>query len=350
MILRHSIANPLTTIRTKRSLPRPGELLVRTGDGVEPSQVVAEATIPPDFRIVDFAKALDVPPRNAKSYLKVKRGQAIAEGEVLASRGGLGARACRSPIGGTVVGVGRGRLLLQAEPEVVRRLALVPGFVVEMHPGEAVVIETVGGFIQALWGNGYEAHGVLRLLVRDAQHPIRATHINASSQGAILIGGATVEEEAIEPAIDMQVRGMIVGSIPAHLMPRLKQAGFPILATEGIGETPMTQTVFNLLRSLDGREASISGEIGDRWHPQRPYIVVPMPTQAAQAIKSDTPLRAGDRVRVLRGTHRGRSGTIHQLLTTRVQLETGARLPGALVDIGEEEPIGVPYANLERLL
>jgi hypothetical protein len=34
----------------------------------------------------------------------------------------------------------------------------------------------------------------------------------------------------------------------------------------------------------------------------------------------------------------------------RVQLETGAKLPGALIDIGEEDPVGVPYANLDRLI
>jgi hypothetical protein len=350
MILRHTIANPLTTIRTKRSLPRPGTISVRTGDGVEPSQIVAEADIPPDFRIVDFARALDVSPRNMKSYLKVERGQAISEGDVLASRGGLSPRACRSPIAGKVIGVGRGRLLLQADPEIVRCRALVPGIVVEIHPPDGVVIETVGAFLQALWGNGSEAHGVLRLLVRDAEHPIRAANINASAQGAILIGGATIEEEAIEQAIDLQVRGMIVGSVPPQLVAPVKAAGLPILATEGIGEAPMTGALFNLLRSLDGREASISGDIGDRWHPKRPYIVVPMPMQAAQAINPDTPLAPGDRVRVLRGKYQGRSGTVQQLLIARVQLETGAKLPGALIDIGEEDPVGVPYANLDRLI
>jgi hypothetical protein len=311
---------------------------------------VAQAVIPPDFRIVDFAKELDIPTRNAMSHLKVKKGQPISEDDVLATHGGLSSRVCRSPISGKVVGIGHGRLLLQADPEIVRRQALVPGIVVEVDPGQGVVIETIGGFIQALWGNGYEAHGVLRLLVRDPQHPIRAAHINASSQGAILIGGTTIEEAAIVPAVDMQVRGMIVGSIPAPLTAQLESVGLPILATEGIGDMPMCRAIFNLLSSLDGREASISGEIGDRWHPQRPYIVVPMPTQAAQTINTDRPLSEGDRIRVLRGDYRMHSGVIKQLLPRRIELATGAKLPGALVDIGQEQPIRIPYANLERLV
>ena len=350
MIKLHSIINPLTTIRTTRSLSRPGEVLVRTGDGVAPSQVIAQASIPPDFRIVPFAQTLEVPIRNAKSYLKVERKQQIAEGDVLASRGGLTPRVCRSPIDGRVAGIGRGRLLLQADPEVIRCRALVPGIVVEIHPGEGVVIETVGGLIQALWGNGYEAHGVLRILVRDPRYPIRATHINASSQGAILIGGSTLEEEAVDQAVEMQVRGMIVGSVPAALISRLRETELPVLATEGIGETPMTQAAFDLLKSLDGREASISGDIGNRWHRRRPYIVVPMPTQAAPTIDLETPVRTGDRVRVLRGTYRGRTGVIEQQLSSRVQLETGAKLPGALVSLGEDEKVKLPYANLEQLL
>jgi hypothetical protein len=248
-----------------------------------------------------------------------------------------------------VIGVGRGRLLLQAEPEIARRHALVPGIVVEILPGEGVVIETTGGLIQALWGNGAEAHGVLRMLVRDPTHPIRATHINASSQGALLVGGATVEEDAIEQAIEMQARGMIIGSMSAPSIDRAREAGLAILATEGIGDRPMAQAIFNLLQSLDGREASISGDMGNRWQPERPYIVIPMPTQAGQTLRTDTPLAPGDRVRVLRGDHRSRSGVVEQLLTSRVRLETGAMLPGALVDIGEEDPIRIPYVNLERL-
>ena len=349
MIIQHCIANPLTIIRTPRRLSRPGTVLMRSGDSVEAAQIVAQAVIPPDFRIVEVARELDVPLRSANSYFKVERGQAISEGDILASRRGLGSRVCQAPISGKVAGVGRGRLLLQAEPQIVRLNALVPGYVVDAEPGKGIVIETVGGLIQALWGNGDEAHGVLRMVVREAGHPIRPTHINASSQGSILIGGSTVDGETLQDAKEMRVRGMIVGSVPAGLIPQLREAGFPVIATEGIGTTPMTQAVFDLLQSLDGREASISGDIGNRWHPTRPYIVIPMPTQMGQVIRADAPLAIGERVRILRGTYRGRSGTIQEMPARRIQLETGAQLPGATVDIGEGEPVRAPYMNLERL-
>jgi len=349
MIIQHCIANPLTTIRKRRELPHPGKVLMRIGDAVESSQVVAQTVVPPDFRIVEVAQDLDVPPNNANAHLKVERGQAISVGDVLASKGGLSSRTCKSPLDGKVAGVGRGRLLLQATPETVHVNALVPGYVVEIEPGESIVIETVGALIEALWGNGYEAFGVLRVVVRDAANPIRSTHINASSQGSILIGGSTVDAETVQQARDMRARGMIVGSVPASLIPDLQDASFPVIATEGIGTTPMNQAFFDLLRSLDGREAAVSGDIGDRWHRKRPYIVVPMPTQVGQAIQPDHPPAIGERVRVLRGAFRGRSGTIEGLPTRAVALETGAQVPGAAVDLGEDSLVQIPFANLERL-
>jgi hypothetical protein len=346
----YAVANPLTTIRIPRLLRLPGEVLVRTGDSVEPTQIVAQAVVPPDFRIVEFARDLDVLAKNANGYLKVKRGQPISEGDVLAARGGLSDRACLAPISGKVIGVGRGRLLLQAEPQIERLNALIPGYVADVQAGVGAVIEAVGGLIQAAWGNDKEAYGLLRMVVRGPDHPIRATHINASSQGAILVGGSTVEAECIEQAAGMQVRGMIVGSIPASLVPQIREASFPILATEGIGTAPMTRVIFDLLHSLDGREAAVSGDMGRRWHEKRPFIVVPMPTQAARPIDVNVPVAVGQRIRVLRGELRGLSGTVSQLLDGLITLETEARLPGAVVTFDGGEQVEVPYVNLERLL
>lgn len=350
MFTPYTVANPLLTIRVQRMLPRAGQVLVRSGDSVEPTQVVAQMIHPPEFRIVEIAQELDVPARNTGACLKVERGQAVSEGDILAVRGGLSSRVCRSPLTGTIVGIGRGRLLLEAEAHISRLPALVPGYVVESRAGEGVIIETVGALIQGFWGDDREGYGVLRVLVRDPRHPIRAAHINASSQGAILIGGSTLDEDAVNQASELQVRGMIVGSVPAAMIPRLRSATFPVMATEGIGSLPMSSALFELLRSLDGREAALCAKIGDRWHPTRPYVVVPMPTRAAPTLNADIPLKAGDRVRILRGEYRGRSGTVSRLIGGLIQVETGARLPGVEITVGESDRVQVPQLNVERLL
>ncbi len=349
MFVSYTIVNPLTIIHTTRRLSRKGEVLARVGDPVEPAHIVAQANDPPDFRIIDVARELDVPLKKTGACIRVKDGDAVNEGDVLATRGGLGGRTVRAPITGVIVGKGRGRLWLEAQPTLTRLNALVPGTVVTVFPGEGIVIETVGAHIQAAWGNGREAFGVMRAVVRAPKNPMRPKHIDASSQGAILVGGSKIDEETLEHAIEMQVRGIVVGSVPPSLMERLAAVTFPVIATEGIGEIPMCQAIFDLLRSLDGREAAISGQcqIGGAF--MRPYIVTPMPTQAGTLVDPDAPPAIGNRVRVLRGSYAGMSGTIAEMPTGAVQLESGARMSGVYVDLGKERAF-IPFVNLERLL
>ena len=133
------------------------------------------------------------------------------------------------------------------------------------------------------------------------------------------------------------------------MLPRLKELPFPVITTEGIGEMPMSQAIFDLLRSLKGREACLSAVLQRRGNVERPYIVVPMPTQAGNPIDSEAPLTVGSRVRVLRGPYMGRSGTVTEMPAARAQLESGARFAGVYVDVGKDN-VFVPYVNIERLL
>ncbi len=350
MFISYSIVNPLTKVRILRRLPYPGDIAVRLGEYVESARVIAQAVEPPDFRVIDVARELGVPVKKVKEYLKVKRGDTVAEGDVLASRGGFGGQVCRAPIDGAIMGSGRGRLLLEAESHTIPVTALVPGLVAEILPGEGVVIEAVGAYLQMGWGNGKEAYGVLRVVVRAPRNPIRPKHIDAASQGAILVGGSRLDEETLDQAVEMQVRGIIVGGVSPAMIPRLEAVDFPVVATEGVGTAPMSQAFFDLLRSLDGREVAVSGRIRQRWGAERPYALVPIPAQSAVPVNPRSALVVGSRVRILRGPYAGTSGVVSNIPTGMIQLETGVRLPGVQVDLGGKEFAWVPFMNLERLL
>ncbi len=349
MFLPYSVVNPLTVVEVARRLPRPGEVLVREGERVEPFQAVAVSDVPPDFCIVNVARDLGLPPKRVKAALRAGVGEEVESGTVLASRGGLGGRVCRAPFEGTITGYGRGRLLLEAETGRLQLTALVPGTVIQVWRGQGVLIETRGGFIQAAWGNDREAFGVLRIVVRAPRHPLRAKRLDASAQGAIVVGGSSLDEETIEQAIEMQVRGLVVGGVPPSLLPRLQELEIPVVATEGVGATPMSEAVFSLLRSLDGREVAVSGRLRTRWNSERPFLLVPMPAETANPINPETPLEVGMRVRALRHPYRGQSGTVTGLPTAMVTLQTGTRLHGAKVDFDGETGL-VPFPNLEQLL
>ena len=350
MFVSYSIANPLTTIRIPRRLARSAEVLVRPGDAVEPTQIVARALAPADFCIVDVARDLDIPIKRVKSYLKVQRGDTVTEGTVIAARGGLGGRVCRAPIDGTIVGSGRGRLLLEAGPAPIQLSALIPGIVVEILASEGVVIETVGGFVHGAWGNGQEAYGVLRAANRDRNAPLQAKQLDPSLQGAIVLGGGSIDRETLERATEVRVRGIIVGSVAPDLIPQLNELDFPVITTEGIGKRPMSQALFDLLVSWNGREVAACGRMQVRWPAEKPYVVIPMPARAGDLIDPEAGVHLGTRVRALCGPHAGVSGTVVDVPSGLMQLETGARLAGVVVELSDNQRAWMPLINLERLL
>jgi len=357
MILPFSIVNPLTRIEVVRQLPQPGKVLVRERDNVETFHWVAEYTPPPQFAIINVSRELAVPPKKLSPYLEVAVGDAVAEGAVLASRGGLGGRACRAPFAGTVTGSGRGRLLLEAPSRPVQISALVPGIVARVLPGEGAVIQAWGALIQGVWGNGKEIFGVLRVVARGAHQSLRAKKLDASLQGAVVVGGSSCDEEALEQAVEVQIGGLIVGGVSPQLIPRLMEMPFPVVATDGVGKVSMSEAIFKLLRSLEGREAALSGRMPDLHRPawsrlgdvERPYVAVPMPAQNGTVVDRNTPLTLGSRVRALRQPYMGMSGVVVDIPPGLVLLETGARRPCVKVEF-EGETVLIPYANLELLL
>ena len=134
------------------------------------------------------------------------------------------------------------------------------------------------------------------------------------------------------------------------MIPLLEKVDFPVVATEGIGSFPMSKAMFDLLRSLDARDAAVSGRVQERRGTERPYVAVPMPAQTGVPVNPEAPIVVGSRVRVLRGPYTGVSGMVLDIPRGMLQIETGARLPGVQVDLGGKEVAFVPFVNLERLL
>ncbi len=346
--LPHTVISPLTIVRKERRLPAQGDILVREGDRVEPVQVIGRAQVPGEFRIVNVAQILEVPRRAIRRYLKVKPGQEVRRGDVLAVRGGLSRRVCRAPIEGTITGIGGGRLIIEAPPNVVEVRAVYPGVVRRVLPQQGVVIQIAGALIQGVWGNGQQGFGVLRLLVDSREKPLRERRIDAACRGTIIIGGVLTDADVLEQATEMQVRGIIVGSLAPELLEKAADFPLPIVATEGIGTIPMSPRKFQLLSTYNGREAVLDGQFQCDRIPLRPEIIVPLPAEPGTGPLElpDTPLKVGDAVRIVRYPYAGRTGTVTEILPAG-RIATGGRFPAAKVSISEEEPLIVPIFNLE---
>jgi len=347
--LPQAVISPLTIVQKERRLPGRGDILVREGDRVEPVQVVGRAMVPGDFRIVNLSQALGVPRRAVRRYLKVKPGQEVRKGDVLASRGGLAQRVCRAPIEGTVTGIGGGRLIIESPPQVVEVRANYPGVVKRVLREEGVIIQIAGALIQGAWGNQQEGFGVLRLLTDAREKPLRVRMIDASCRGTIIIAGTLTDEDVLNQAIEMQVRGMIVGSLAPELWEKAVQAPFPIVATEGLGSIPMSPRAFQLLSTYNGREAVVDGHFAGGRSILRPEIIVPLPAEPGTGPLElpSAPLKIGDMVRVVRPPYAGQMGTVMAFVHTG-RLTAGSHLPVVKVKVPDEEsPLTVPVFNLE---
>lgn len=342
---------PLTTVRRERLLPAPGDVLARVGDRVDPTQVVARANLPGDFHILLVARLLDIPASKVKRYLRVSLGDEVQRGQVIARRGRLFAASVKSPIDGVVTARGRGRILIEAPPTPFEVRAYIHGTVSNVLHRHGVVIETTGAVVQGMWGAGGESWGVLKRRAKSPEEWLQAKAIDPSCHGTILVGGAGLSGDVLERAQELQVRGIVVGGLPPELVSHVRKLPFPVIATEGVGTVPMSAPVFHLLTTNDGREASISGMTQSRWGIVRPEIVIPLPAEARPPALTQpgTPLEAGARVRLVRAPYVGAVGTVIALPAHARYIETGARVHGAEVDLGQEAPVFVPLANLEVL-
>jgi len=330
-----------------------GQVLVRVGARVEPTSIVARADVPGHYHILDVAQALGVSPEDADKYIRPRPGQLVRAGQAIAGRRtgfGLFPRLLRAPRGGVVAAVGGGRILFESAAEPVEISAYLPGRVVEVLPKFGAVIETIGALIQGVWGVGGESFGVLKILSEQPDQPLQAKAIDISCRGTVVVGGSTMDKEVFQPALEYQVRGIIVGGLDPGLLEMAEQMPFPIVVTEGLGQAPMAHPIFQLLRANEGRETAINGRTEPRWGAARPEIVVLLPSGGAPLPPPlGKPLQIGVRVRVTRGTRLGSVGTVRNLPSQPIILETGARVWGAVVAFGEGEERPVPIYNLELL-
>jgi hypothetical protein len=106
-----------------------------------------------------------------------------------------------------------------------------------------------------------------------------------------------------------------------------------------------------LLSSQSGREASLSALTQTRWGVRRPEIIIPLPVDSRPALATPlgTPLTVGARVRVIRGPLQGASGNVADIPDRSAQIDSGARVHGAEVELDVVGKMFVPFANLEIL-
>jgi hypothetical protein len=347
-------ATPLTVMKRERLLPVRGEVLVSMGAQVEPIDVVARTSLGGELHVVDVGRTLSVKSEDLDKYLLKAMGDTVEAEEDIAAKGvGLIPlrRVCRSPVAGKIVAISSGRVVLESRAETFELHAHLRGTVVSVMPSLGMVIETVGALVQGVWGAGGEAQGVLKMLAEDPKEKLVADALDVGCHGSIIVGGSSLDEEVLKRAEQMQVRGIVVGSIGIDLGERASDFPLPVIATEGMGQVPMSSVIFELLRSNAGREASISGVTRLRWGTVRPEIIIPLYERGAKPSPQQlgSALEVGTQVRVIRQPYLGSVGQVVSLPSQPRAVDSGAKLRGAEVELEKKGRVFVPHANLELI-
>jgi hypothetical protein len=356
-----------TVIRKERILPLAGEVLIKEGDVVKADDIVARTFLPGNVETVNVANKLGLPPEDVPGFMLKREGDPVEEGEIIAEMKhffGLYRSRATSPVKGNVETVSSitGQIIVREPPSPVEIDAYVDGKVVAVHGREGVTVETTGTFIQGIFGIGGETQGEISVVTDGPERVLADEDITAECTGKICVGGSLVTAAALKKAIQLGVKGIIVGgfhdwdlrsflgfdlgvAITGH-----ENLGVTLVVTEGFGDMAMARATFDLLKSKEGLQASINGATQIRAGVIRPEIIVPHKATgklSAAAAEEGSNLEVGTRIRAIREPFFGKLGEVKSLPVKLQVLESEAkvRVLGVRFDDGSEKII--PRANVE---
>lgn len=356
-------------VRRERRLPLRGDVLVAAGAVVTPDTVVARTELPGNVQTVNVAARLGLDPARVAAALRSPVGSVVRRGDTLASAKtmfGLATNRVESPGDGVVESVSpvTGQLLLREPPIPVEVAAYVAGVVSEVLPGEGVVVEAEGAFLQGIFGVGGETYGAIELAVSGPEDELRAGDLRAEHRGRVVVGGAWVGWEALSRAREIGVAAVVVGGFDDADLRRLlgrdlgvaitgsEEVGLTLVITEGFGRIPMAERTWRLLERHRGEVASVSGATQIRAGVLRPEILVPRAGPGAIVPESGQGggLEPGSLVRAIREPWFGRIGRVVELPPDLRALETEATVRVLVVEFeGEAGNAVLPRSNVERI-
>ena len=356
-----------TIVRKERKLPLKGNVLVNVGDEVEPDTIVAKTELPGDVQTINLAGKLGIMPDEVKEFLLKKEGDPVEKDEVIAETKGLFGRflktQIKSPVKGTIETISpvTGQLIIREPPIPVQIDAYIKGRIVEVIENEGVVVETVATFVQGIFGIGGETKGIIKRIVDKPTDPVTPDVIDENLKGAIGIGGSIVTKEALDKAVDVGMKAIVVGGIDDMDLKRFlgyeigvaitgnEQKGITLIITEGFGRMNMSNKAFKLLSDAEGRQASVNGATQIRAGVMRPEVIIPLVGESGKDIevREARGLEVGDLVRIIRAPYFGYIGKVVDLPPELQKIETEANVRVLVVETDEGERITLPRANVE---
>jgi hypothetical protein len=336
----------LTNIRRTRLLPVSGNVLVRVGQRVNASDVIAEAQVATRHVLLDVRRAMGGTTAAAAEKTIVRaEGDKLQQGDIIAETGGVFARILRAPANGTIAMIAGGRVLLAVETQPLQLLATIPGVVTDLHPERGATIETNGALIQGAWGNGRVAEGLMIPLLSSPDAELTSEMLEVSLRGAVVIGGHCRSAAVLRAGAELPLRGLVLASMTADLLALAAGLDYPIVVLEGFGRVPLNDVAYQLVTTSEKRDASLNAVFNPPMG-EKPELILPLPAQG-QPSAATTYFAPNQSVRIQGDPYRGKIGVIVQIRPGLTVLPNGLRAQAADVRLDRDSAVTVPLANLE---
>ena len=345
-IVKHIL--PLTFVRRARTLPVPGTILVRSGQKVSASDVIAQANLPSRHQLLDIRRGLGIPKvADAERAIVRKEGEHVEKGDTIAESDGMFARIIRAPAAGDIVLISGGQVLLRLQSTTLEVKAGMTGMVSDLIPERGAFVESSGALIQGAWGNRRMDSGTLVLAAKSRTEELTRASMDVGLRGAVILAGQCSSPDALQVGVEMQLRGLILASMSSNLIPLANKLNYPIIVLEGFGNLAMSEQAMRLLSSSEKRDTSVNAFFDARTG-ERPEVIIPLPANAEAAVETDH-FAPNQMVRLVGAPYTGRIGTLIQVRQGQAVLPNGIKAPAADVQLDSETRVVIPLANLEVL-
>lgn len=341
---------PLARIQRRRFLPVPGNVLVRVGQEVAATDVVAHTDAIGDHILLDIARGLGIARNKADKYIKRSIGEAVSKDSAIASRGGFASRVIRAPAAGKIVASNGGQVVLQVKDKPFELRAGFRGKVISIEADFGAILETAGAWIQGVWGNGKLNSGILEVIGDTPDYSFKVGDMSLTHRGSVLLAGHCSDREVLLRGRESQLRGLILGSMVTQLVPIAAQMPYPVMVIDGFGNLPMNNAAWTLLSTNAERDIAVNAMKYDRIKGERPEVIITLESAEDPLIPINLKqLKINQKVRVLRSPYQGKIGQISALLPGTIRFPSGLRSEAAEVEFERGEKGFVPLANIEVL-
>lgn len=361
-----------TIIAKERILPVSGEVLVEEGESVSYDTIVARTFIPSDVFSVPLSLILGIDPSELSKAMLKKQGDPVEKGELIAVSKvffGLFKTEYRAEESGTIELVSdvSGQLFIRKPLIPVNLTAFISGKINKVFPGKGVVVKTRGALIQGIFGIGGERHGEL-MTIAGRDDVITPDYIDEGLKGKIIFGGSLITYEALKKSMECGVNGIVTGGVKKRDFDRIlgQEIGVAItgnedinttcIVTEGCSKMRMAEHTYNVLKSLNGKIASINGATQIRAGVIRPEIIVPEKEEDVTNIELSKEAKEfsgimdiGSRVRIIRRPYFGLIGHVVKMPIELMTIETESKVRVVEIQLNDGRLVTVPWANLELL-